>query len=79
MTEEEVKDHFRETYPDDTFEEAEPGGFYIRDSDFKCFRSLTVFSEDAGTFAILTEMPMEFGDGFSPRFGAMVNSFEIKE
>lgn len=36
------------------------------------------FTDGKNTFAALTEMPYEFGDGFAPRFRAMTASFEIR-
>ena len=53
-------------------------GYYDLDADPKVYASLDIYHDGVNAFAMLTEMPVEFGDGFAPRFRAMSESFEIK-
>lgn len=53
-------------------------GYYDLDAGSKVYASLDIYLDGGNAFAMLTEMPVEFGDGFAPRFRAMTQSFEIK-
>lgn len=77
MTPAEVEAHFRQLLEPGVME-GKDGEFNIKDPSFKVFTSLSIRSDGKNTFAIMTQMPVEFGDGFGPRFNAILNSFEIK-
>ena len=42
------------------------------------YLNFKIRSDGKNTFALAAEYPMEAGDGFSPRTGAMMDSFQIK-
>lgn len=53
-------------------------GHYELYASSKVYASLDIYGDGTNAFAMLIEMPVEFGDGFAPRFRAMIESFEIK-
>ena len=77
LTAEEAEQLFTEKYGEN-FRKEEEGHYSISDPGMQTFQSLYLTSDGKNTFALHTRMPVEFGDGFSPRFQAMRNSFEIK-
>ena len=77
-TPEEAEQYIREKKSGYTFQEAEPGVISGMDMQRSYFLSGEIHSDGKNTFAILTEFPMEAGDGFGGRTAKMMNTFEIK-
>ena len=78
LSEDEVLEQFKNIYGTVLPDDYEDGSYGIPDPTRKVYRSLVIHSDGKNTFSLMREMPVEFGDGFAPRFRAMEDSFEIK-
>ena len=78
MTQDQALEQLRLQNSDDTFTESGEGRFSLKDPQGRFFTDLTLVTDGSNTFSLMTRMPLEFGDGYAPRFRAMLDSFEIR-
>ena len=75
---EDAEAYIREIKNTYLFDDSNPDGLNGMDNQSHYFLNCEIQTDGTNTFAILTEFPMEAGDGFGGRTAKMFESFQIK-